>query len=461
MKIRLSPKFVLTIITLSEILLLSGCMKAPTTNTIGNSTKNTTSTVATPKEKAVANRVQLGNNNPKNKPNCVDIGFGKPIYAAGITSIPIAVKNTGTNVTQFNQDRFSLVIGSSRYNFFHKPGMADDFQIKLESGDVWESVLSFSTKGNLDQSKINNAKVELKTSAGPVVAGGFIPNNMDWSTSEPHMVQHDFESIPAFYVDQNKFVEERDDPDGNKTKQSEEEITRVSHPEDFAFRMKPVLTKSGDKSTKLVLLSITNGTGQNMLLKLSDIQLTDKKNRDVTIDDYLQHFSVFVPGGKSVNALIKLTDNISLSDEPYKVSFNTNGGDHYMFTDKTTSPIGLSFIHAKNDEDLFLLTPDTLTASGNQISANIDQTLKGIKVSYTLNKSNGMKYNTSGFELTYSENENTPKRTVKLSEGTGKNVQVKSGMRGYFTIPFEYFNDLHSFKVRELRYKVQSICKID
>ncbi|MCM1635818.1 hypothetical protein [Latilactobacillus sakei] len=450
-----------TFFVLSTILILTACMKTPSVSTVSGTNKNTTTTTDTTKENAVAKRVQLGNNNPKNNPNYVDIGVGRPIYAAGIVSIPIAVKNTGTNTTQFNQDRFSLVIGSSRYNFFHKSGMADDFQIRLEPGDVWESVLSFSTKGNLNQAKINQAKVELKTSSGKVVNGGFIPNNMDWSTSEPRMVNHDFESIASFYVDQNKFVEQRDDPDKSKTKQSEEEITQVPNPEKFAFRMKPVLTKSGDKSTKLIFLTITNGTGQNMLLKLSDMQLTDTKNLDTTVDDYLQHFSVFVPGGKSVNTLMKLTDSISLSNAPYKVAFNTNGGDHYMFTDKSTSPIGLSFIHAVKEEDLFTLTPDAVQASGNQISANIDETLKGIKVSYNLNKSNGMKYNTSGFELTYSESDDTPKRTVRLSESAGKDFTVKPGMGGYFTIPFDYYKDLKSFKLRELKYKGRFICNID
>lgn len=461
MKSRLIRRLVITIFSIGVITLLSGCTNARSVKSISFNNKNATNTTVTPKKNTVVKRVQLGNNNQKNNPNFVDIGVGRPLYAAGIVSIPIAVKNTGTNVTQFNQDRFSLVIGSSRYKFFHKSGMADDFQIKLEPGDVWESVLTFSTTGNLNQDKVNSAKVELKTSAGQVVEGGFIPNNMDWSTSNPKMMNHDFESIATFYVNQSKFVEQRDDPDKDKAKLTEEQVTGIPHPDKFAFRMKPILTKQHDIATKLMFLTITNGTGQNMLLKLSDLQLTDNKNMDLAIDDYLQHFSIFVPGGKTVNALIKFADNIQLSDAPYKIAFNTNGGDHYMFTDKTTSPIGLSFIHASDEGDLFTLTPDAVQASGNQISANIDENLKGIKVSYNLNKSNGMKYNQSDFELTYSESENAPKRTVNLSESAGKDIIVKAGMSGYFTIPFEYYKDLKSFNLRKLMYKGQFICNID
>ena len=69
---------------------------------------------------------------------------GKFEQCSGLISVPVVLKNTGTNRTLIDSNNFALHLGGKTYHPYEISGEASDFHINFASKNTYQNTITFN-----------------------------------------------------------------------------------------------------------------------------------------------------------------------------------------------------------------------------------------------------------------------------------------------------------------------------
>ena len=89
----------------------------------------------------------------------IALARGKILQSSGLITIPVVLKNIGSNSTVISSKNFTLEVQGHKFNTFNASGEASDYHQDFDSNRIWNNTLSFYLGTTLTPKQLQHVKL--------------------------------------------------------------------------------------------------------------------------------------------------------------------------------------------------------------------------------------------------------------------------------------------------------------
>lgn len=288
------------------------------------------------------------------KQKTVDVQFlrGQVSQSAGLLTMPVLLKDTGTNDTVVSSRNFTLTIQGHDFKPFKITNTPADFHENLSSSGVFEDTLSFYLGTKLTTKQLKLIKLIYTMDNGKKKIAKTMSASTDQSNTENSIVDS-MTKIGDYYQDITKYIK-----DDNENSSLEDEFNDADYDK---FKMWVLVNKQDSKN---IILQVYNQTNTDIAIPFSEIELVDKTGDEFQVDpDYRRNY-LCIPHGKFEVITIPLEAKPNMAKAPFTMRVRpsqtsaTGSNNNFISTKKSYYPIECVVTDAKDISKAFSLTPD-------------------------------------------------------------------------------------------------------
>lgn len=343
------PKIVLAL--LASLPLFVGCAKQ--TNSLAGTSKTNNSSSA----------------DESSSPNSLTIKNYKPCQEGNITSMPVFISNNGENNTSIDSNSFTLRVGKAKYKYYSPASGANDFHYSLQSGNQFNSLVTFKT-GSLSKKQLANARIYYQTTNGKDEKSSLVSANTNWQSLTQNSMISNHLDLGDYYQKAKQYL-------ADKSNTQNPTDLKENFDDPNYNKLTGTLVANGKSASTEVAVLFNNNTNTDMNLSLRSVELENNNHTDILVSPVWQNFNLNLPANKTSIAVIPFQQSIDSTAVPYQVKIQSGGNSDsdsnntFTNTSQGFHPLNLVFAPIKNNSDLFELTPDQI-AHLDSIAAKYD-----------------------------------------------------------------------------------------
>uniref|UniRef100_UPI00262AD516 hypothetical protein n=1 Tax=uncultured Lactobacillus sp. TaxID=153152 RepID=UPI00262AD516 len=338
------------------------------------------------------NKVRTSQQKSNDKTISMVVARGKVSQSVGLLSVPVVLKNTGSNNTVINSKNFTLKIENQSIKPISIPGEASDYHLDFSSGKVFNGIISFYLGTDLSKKQIKNMKLYYTLDNDKKVEASVLDTTVDQKNIASSMTNQ-LTPIGEYYRNIISFVKSVQSNKGNpptiKNQFNDEKYDR--------FKLWVVIPSS---NSRYIVVKALNQTNTDITVPLSDFEISDRDNNETQISPAYRNYNLLIPHGKYATAVIPLENNISDKAKPYTTKLRTNNSE-FFDTKKSIYPVETVFGEGGKDlTNLFILSPsqyNTKLISWSKPVLNIQK--NSLKISVQINDYFALKLQAKPFKL--------------------------------------------------------------
>lgn len=379
---------------------------------------------------------------------------GKITQSAGIMTIPIVLKNTGTNSTVINSQNFTLKIQGYKFKPLKIPGEASDYHLDFNQDNVFNNTISFYLGKKLNNKQLKYVDLYYKMDNGKEVKASQLTNSTSQNDLRASYNQKSTD-IGTYYKNITNYTKQLKEAEKSGSQPSSLNNT-FQDPNYDRLKMWCVVPT---KDSSNVIIKILNQTNTDIQIPFEDIELSDKDNGETQVAPSYRNYSLLIPHGKYAMVTVPLESKVSKSGEPYTLKVRTSDSDFFSTSD-AIYPVETVFSENGSDiSKLFSLTPDEYIKS--QISwskpdLNIEDNTLGVTVEvkdyFALN------FKPKKFKLiAYNDDGTVGDKEISIHASP---TSVSSSDPTKITIEFKDLSLLKQYSHIELKYGDRTLLKV-
>lgn len=402
----------------------------------------------------------FGGESESEKQKTVDVNLysGQPSQSAGLLTLPVILKNTGTNSTVVASQNFALKIQGHSFKPFKIDKTPADFHMNLSSGEVFNDTLSFYLGTTLNQKQLKKIQLTYEMDNGKIKDAKYMSANFDQSNTRSDITAS-MKPIGDYYSDIKNYIKQN----RQARSQGQAETSLSSQFQDSDYDKFRVWTLINKKDPKNIILQVYNQTNTDIAVPFSDIELVSNSGNELQVDPQYRNNYLCVPHGKFEVITIPLESKPDMTDSPFNLyvkSSNSGGSSNNFFSTKNTYyPIESVITNASDISGAFTLAPNQYAKGSIQWSKPVlnfkDRTFSctvELNDLFTL-KADRTKYSLVGIDKDGTDgDEEIPKdvQPLKVSSNSPTQIDMKFGS----------LKVLQTYHHIELRYDGKKILKI-
>lgn len=286
----------------------------------------------------------------KQKTVDMSLARGKISQSSGLMTIPVVLKNIGTNSTVISSKNFTLEIQGHKFKPFAVPDEASDYHQDFDSNRTWNNTLSFYLGTTLAKGQLKYVNLYYQMDNGKKIKAKILTTSTDQSDIRSTL-NHDMKSLGNYYQGIIDFT--------TKAKVAEKEGNSLDLKDCFSdqdydkFKIWVVIPKSDPSN---VIIKILNQTNTDVSIAFNDLELVDKNNDETRVSPSYRNYFLIVPHGKYSMISLPLESKLQISQKPFTTKVRTR--DSFFSTKEAIYPIETVIsTNGKNINTLFSLTP--------------------------------------------------------------------------------------------------------
>ena len=402
----------------------------------------------------------FGGESESQKQKTVDVSLysGQPSQSAGLLTLPVILKNTGTNSTVVASRNFTLKIQGHTFKPFKIDKTPADFHMNLSSGEVFNDTLAFYLGTTLTQKQLKKIQLTYEMDNGNIRDAKYMSPNFDQSNTRSDITQN-MKSIGDYYSDIKDYIKQS--KQARSQGQSPNSLNNQFQDPDYdKFRVWTLINK---KDPKNIILQVYNQTNTDIAVPFSDIELVSNSGDELQVDPEYRNNYLCVPHGKFEVITVPLEGKPDMTDSPFNLyvkSSNSGSSSNNFFSTKNTYyPIESVITDASDISGAFTLAPNQYTKGSIQWSKPVlnfkDRTFSctvELNDLFTL-KADRTKYSLVGIDKDGTDgDEEIPKdvQPLRISSNNPTQIDMKFGS----------LKVLETYHHIELRYDGKEILKV-
>ena len=384
----------------------------------------------------------------------MELARGKITQSAGIMTIPIVLKNTGTNSTVINSQNFTLKIQGYKFKPMKIPGEASDYHLDFDQGNVFNNTISFYLGKKLTSSQLKYVQLYYKLDNGKEVKATQLTNSTSQNELQASYNQKSTD-IGTYYKNIKDYTQQV--KKAEKTGEQPASLNNTFQDSNYdRFKMWCVVP---NKDSSNVIIKVLNQTNTDIEIPFDDIELSDKENDETRISPSYRNYTLLIPHGKYAMVTVPLESKVSKAGEPFTVKVRTNNADFFSTSD-AIYPIETVFSENGSDiSKLFSLTPDEYIKS--QISwSNPKLDIDGNTLDVTVQVKDyfALRFKPKRFTLIgYNDDGTIGDKEISIHASP---TSVSTSDPTKITIRFKDLSLLRQYTHIELKYKNRSLLKV-
>ncbi len=304
---------------------------------------------------------QNENKQKKNKTISMELARGKISQSAGMITVPVILKNTGTNSTVINSNNFTLKIKDQSFKPFTIKGEASDYHLDFSNNNTFNNTISFYLGSALTRQELKDVQLFYTMDNGNNIKAQVNNNATDQKYLTTNMTQN-MKHIGEYYsdiIDYKKQLKQAEESDSDNLPALKDMFQDNEYDH---FKMWVVLSKS-DPNT--IVIKVLNQSNTDVSIPFDNLEVVDKSNVETRIAPSYRNYYLVVPYGKYAMVSVPLQDKVDVKSEPLttKVRKDNNSSD-FFDTKKSIYPIETVVSSNSGDiNELFTLNPSTYEKS--------------------------------------------------------------------------------------------------
>lgn len=384
----------------------------------------------------------------------MELARGKITQSAGIMTIPIVLKNTGTNSTVINSQNFTLKIQDYKFKPMKIPGEASDYHLDFNQGNVFNNTISFYLGKKLKPNQLKYVQLYYKLDNGKEVKASQLTNSTNQNDLQASYNQKSTD-IGTYYKnikDYTKQVKETEKTGGQPSS-----LNNTFQDSNYDRLKMWCVVPTKDSSN--VIIKVLNQTNTDIQIPFDDIELSDKDNDETRISPSYRNYTLLIPHGKYAMVTVPLESKVIKEGEPYTVKVRTNDSAFFS-TSGAIYPIETVFSESgTNVNELFSLTPDEYVKSQISWSApKLDIDGNTLAVTVQVKDYFALHFKPQRFTLIgYNDDGTIGDKEISIQASP---TSVSTSDPTKITIRFKDLSLLKQYTHIELKYKNRSLLKV-
>lgn len=330
---KFNKKIIASFILLSAPMLLSACASQEATPDVSGSDEHQRPTVD------------------------VSLRQGQLSQSAGLITMPVLLRNTGTNSTVVSSRNFALHIQGHTFKPFSVPNTSADFHEQLDSGSTFNDSLSFYLGTNLTKKQLRLVHLTYTMDNGKTRKAATMNASFDQEKTKSALTTN-MKQVGDYYTDIKQYMQQV-----HNAKQQGEDIPSLKdqfQDSDYdKFRMWVLINK---KDPQNIILQAYNQTNTDIAIPFSDIELVNKTGDELQVDPAYRNYYLCLPHGKFEIITVPLEGKPSMTQAPFtmrlKQSDDSGTSSNFFSTKNSYYPIESVITDAKDISTAFSLTPN-------------------------------------------------------------------------------------------------------
>lgn len=388
----------------------------------------------------------------------VSLRQGQLSQSAGLITMPVLLRNTGTNSTVVSSRNFALHIQGHTFKPFSVPNTPADFHEELDSGSTFNDSLSFYLGTTLTPKQLHLVHLTYTMDNGKTKRATSMTASFDQEKTKSDLITN-MKQIGDYYTDIKQYMQQVHD-----AKQQGEDIPSLKDQFQDAdydkFRMWVLINK---KDPQNIILQAYNQTNTDIAVPFSDIEIVNKTGDELQVDPAYRNYFLCLPHGKFEIITVPLEGNPSMTQAPFtmklKQSDDSGTSNNFFSTKSSYYPIETVVTDAKDISTAFSLTPNQYAKGSITWSKPVlnfkDRTFKctvDLNDIFAL-RSDRTKYSLVGIDKDGTDGDIEIPKDVEPTK-------VSSDSPTQINMRFGSLKVLKTYKNIELRYDNQRIMKV-
>lgn len=318
----------LTVVLFLATVLLSGCANNKMPDL---SNKNSSSKVDQDKQPTVA----------------IALARGKILQSSGLITIPVVLKNIGSNSTVISSKNFTLEVQGHKFNTFNAPGEASDYHQDFDSNRIWNNTLSFYLGTTLTPKQLQHVKLFYQMDNGKEIQAKVLTTSTNQNNIRSNLNNH-MKSIGTYYSDITSFVKKNKEGEDISLKDS------FSDPDYDKFKTWIVVPK---KDPHNIIIKVLNQSNTDISISFNNIELVDRNNVETRVAPSYRNYFLIIPHGKYAMASVPMESKLDVSRKPFSTKVRADDNDFFSTQDAIYPIETVISSNGKDINSLFSLTP--------------------------------------------------------------------------------------------------------
>lgn len=289
---------------------------------------------------------------------------GKFEQCSGLISVPVVLKNTGTNRTLIDSNNFALRLGGKTYHPYEISGEASDFHINFASNNTYQNTITFNVGKQLSSKQLSAVKLTYLDDQGKEEGAKVAKNNIAQTDIRTNMTGLTTTDLGTYYknsINYLKMVNKQKARDPKSTPPTLEQ--RFQDDAYDKLHMWVVIPRTGNIAGKNAVVKVLNATKTDFTLNYSDFELVDHDSNEYQVSPDYRNYSVYLPHGKYTTLVVPFETPLRSSEKPYHVEVRadtsgTNPSGSFMSTKESFNPVETVFSKEVTANTLFSLSAD-------------------------------------------------------------------------------------------------------
>ncbi|MEO5289303.1 hypothetical protein [Limosilactobacillus allomucosae] len=283
---------------------------------------------------------------------------GKYEQASGLLSVPVVMKNTGSNSTLIDSNNFTLHVGKVKLHPYQLGAEPADYHIDFGTGNIWQNTLTFNTGVHLTDSQLKEVKLTYMTDSGKVITAEKLGLTASQSENRVSLSSVNTTDLGSYYKQTEDYIKQvKKEKEENPDTQVESLKDEFQDDKYDQLRAWVAVPSTGPKGSSNVVLKVLNNTNSDFTLSYGDFELVDGSGNEIRVDATYRQYTLYIPHGKYTTVAIPMENSISSQNRPYHVELRQNQGGNFFTTKDGFNPIEIAFSNQVDANVLFSLSP--------------------------------------------------------------------------------------------------------
>lgn len=294
----------------------------------------------------------------------VKLLHGKYEQCAGLISVPVIMKNAGTNSTLIDSNNFTLTINNKKYHPYQLGGEPADFHMNFNSSNIYQNTVTFDIHTHLINSDLKNIKLTYLNDQGKEVLAKPVSKNVNQNEIRPNITGVNPTDLGSYYKKAADYLKSN-----AKTKRENPKATLPTLEQQFQdskydqLRLWVAITGTGSQGGQNAVMKVLNDTKTDFIMHYGDIELVDKDSNEYQVNPAYRNYSVYLPHGKYTTLVVPFESQLTAAEKPYHVEVRqdqdgNNPEGSFMSTKNTFNPAETIFSKEVTANTLFSVSPD-------------------------------------------------------------------------------------------------------
>lgn len=382
----------------------------------------------------------------------------------GLISVPVIMKNQGTNGTVIDSNNFYLDINGRKLNPYQIKGEPSDFHVNFAPNNIYQNTITFNLNKQVTSRQLRAARLIYIDDHGNSNLAKSIGKNVNLNSVKPMLSGTTTTDLGTYYSQSKDYLKQI-----AKEKKSNPDATIPSLEERFndkdydQLRIWVAIPATGTNSGKNAVVKILNDTQTDFTLNYGDIELVDKNSNEYQVAPEFRNYSVFVPHGKYTTLVVPFEIQLRADEQPYHIEIrkdqtgNNPTGD-FMDTKGTFNPIETIFSKEVSPDVLFSLNPDKYPAKSIKWgNPKIDLNSDTVKATVQLQDYFNLDNQSANYQL-ISQNDDGQRKIVNISRVTPSYIMTTDPTR--ITWKIKGLSDIMSYQHVTLTSNGKSVLQL-